>query len=175
MRYAEQPREPSVSGETCQKCGTEARITHGQCFRCKSWLGCTKCSAKATTEVFCKNCLAWASVYALLEHGPLPNRTLKKPLVLEQYPAAWRYCYLESEEKFQQELLALSPVTNDGHTAALVAFDAFKKGESLPYEKEFVAALQHQTPILSEGEGRLHRPREAQSEGPFSGIVAGSE
>jgi len=57
------------------------------CWKCKRLLGCNRCKAKAADEVLCWDCGIWATLEALLYHGPLPLASL---LV---YPQRWVAAY----------------------------------------------------------------------------------
>jgi hypothetical protein len=86
-----------VSAAAGNRCAGESHhftSLHPDCWKCGAKLGCMLCSGVAS-ELLCTNRhdgagAAWATLSALLEHGPLAGQAL------EQYPADWQRKYRET-------------------------------------------------------------------------------
>jgi hypothetical protein len=86
-----------VSAAAGNRCAGESHhftSLHPDCWKCGAKLGCQMCSGNPI-ELLCANRHdgagpVWATLAALLEHGPLANQTL------ELYPAHWVRKYRET-------------------------------------------------------------------------------
>lgn len=71
---------------------------HPQCWRCRSDLGCERCSG-GFADLLCSNTKyhgklghVWATREALIEHGVLRNQTI------DDYPPEWKPAYMQTME-----------------------------------------------------------------------------
>lgn len=110
------------------------------CWKCREIMGCATCATSDVRAVLCVRCKAWGTMEALLLHGPLVNG-----LPLKIYPREWIKVYTDSEVDFQQELVALSPRTENGQMVSAQMMDAIRKGQSFCYEDMIIETWQVKT------------------------------
>jgi hypothetical protein len=78
-------------------------MRYPDCWRCGESLGCDQCGG-VITEVLCVRCVAWGTLDALLEHGPILNtpamvakRRGRSAPQIQHYPVAWASAYRSME------------------------------------------------------------------------------